>query len=148
MQTVAKVDRDSARRLGVVASSIDAALYDAFGQRQVATIYTELNQYHVVMEWSPRYTRSPNALGDIYVPATHTVVSAGQAVVTENSAAANGAVKAGPGGAGGGANNGTNGVTNSVTATAPAARRTAAANSTANRARRTPRRRRSRPTRG
>ncbi len=39
-------------------------MYDAFGQRQVAIIYTDLNQYHVVMEWAPLYTQSPNALGD------------------------------------------------------------------------------------
>ena len=50
-------------------AAIDAALYNAFGQRQVATIYDELNQYHVVMEWAPRYTQSPNALADVYVPA-------------------------------------------------------------------------------
>ncbi|MEP7298939.1 MAG: efflux RND transporter permease subunit, partial [Burkholderiales bacterium] len=69
VQTTVKVDRDAAKQLGVTSSSIDAALYNAFGQRQVATIYTELNQYHVVMEWAPGYTTSPNALADIYVPA-------------------------------------------------------------------------------
>jgi multidrug efflux pump len=69
VQTVVKVDRDSARRVGVTSTAVDAALYDAFGQRQVATIYTELNQYHVVMEWAAGYTTSPNALGDIYVAA-------------------------------------------------------------------------------
>ena len=68
VQTSVTVDRDAARRLGVSTGAIDAALYNAFGQRQVATIYTELNQYHVVMEWAPRYTTSPNALADIYVP--------------------------------------------------------------------------------
>ena len=70
VQTNVKVDRDAAKRLGVASSAIDAALYNAFGQRQVATIYTELNQYHVVMEWAPGYTTSPNALADIYVPAS------------------------------------------------------------------------------
>jgi multidrug efflux pump len=88
VQTTVKVDRDSAKRLGVSSSSIDAALYNAFGQRQVATIYTELNQYHVVMEWAPGYTTSPNALADIYVPATRIVNSGGQAVATESTAAA------------------------------------------------------------
>jgi multidrug efflux pump len=61
----------------------------------VATIYTELNQYHVVMEWAPGYTRSPNALDDVYVAATRTVVSGGQAVPTESTAppqAGNGAI--------------------------------------------------------
>ena len=86
VQTNVKVDRDSAKRLGVSSSAIDAALYNAFGQRQVATIYTELNQYHVVMEWAPGYTTSPNALADIYVPASRIVNSGGQAVVAESSA--------------------------------------------------------------
>jgi multidrug efflux pump len=86
VQTSVKVDRDAAKRLGVSSSAIDAALYDAFGQRQVATIYTELNQYHVVMEWAPGYTRGPNALSDVYVPATKTVVSGGKAVSVESTA--------------------------------------------------------------
>ena len=86
VETVVKVDPDSARRLGLTSTSIDNALYNAFGQRQVATIYTELNQYHVVMEWAPRYTRSPNALKDIYVPATKTSVVAGQTVTTQVAA--------------------------------------------------------------
>ncbi|GER09810.1 nodulation protein [Variovorax boronicumulans] len=88
VETVAKVDRDSARRLGLTSTAIDNALYNAFGQRQVATIYTELNQYHVVMEWAPGYTRSPNALRDVYVPATKTSVVAGQAVTTQVAATA------------------------------------------------------------
>ncbi|MES1161817.1 MAG: efflux RND transporter permease subunit, partial [Rhizobacter sp.] len=98
VETMVKVDRDAAKRLGVSSSAIDAALYNAFGQRQVATIYTELNQYHVVMEWAPRYTTSPNALADIYVPATRIVNSGGQAVVVESTAtAAAPAVSANPG---------------------------------------------------
>ncbi|MEP6739139.1 MAG: efflux RND transporter permease subunit [Caldimonas sp.] len=87
VQTVVKVDRDTAKRMGVSSSAIDSALYDAFGQRQVATVYTELNQYHVVMEWAPGYTTSPNALADIYVPATRIVNSGGQAVATESTGA-------------------------------------------------------------
>ncbi|MEO7056737.1 MAG: efflux RND transporter permease subunit, partial [Caldimonas sp.] len=69
VETRVEVDRDSASRLGLTASAIDSALYNAFGQRQVATIYDELNQYHVVMEWAPRYAQGPNALADVYVPA-------------------------------------------------------------------------------
>jgi multidrug efflux pump len=88
VQTTVKVDRDSAKQLGVSSSAIDAALYNAFGQRQVATIYTELNQYHVVMEWAPGYTTSPNALADIYVPATRIVESGGTAVAVESTTAA------------------------------------------------------------
>ncbi|HEX7864098.1 MAG TPA: efflux RND transporter permease subunit [Variovorax sp.] len=86
VETMAKVDPDSARRLGLTSTAIDNALYNAFGQRQVATIYTELNQYHVVMEWAPRYARSPNALSDVYVPATKTSVVAGQTVTTQVAA--------------------------------------------------------------
>jgi multidrug efflux pump len=69
VESYVEVDRDSASRLGVTASQIDNALYDAFGQRQVATIYDELNQYHVILEWAPRYALSPNALADLYVAA-------------------------------------------------------------------------------
>jgi multidrug efflux pump len=87
VQTVVKVDRDAAKRLGVSSNAIDSALYNAFGQRQVATIYTELNQYHVVMEWAPGYTTSPNALADIYVPATRLATSGGQTVAVESTAA-------------------------------------------------------------
>ena len=56
IQTMVQVNYEEARRLGLTASSIDNAMYNAFGQRQVATIYTELNQYHVVMEWAQPYT--------------------------------------------------------------------------------------------
>ena len=62
------VDRQAAARLGVNSRSINNALYDAFGQRSVATIYSDLNQYSVIMEWAPEYTRGPPALQDIYVP--------------------------------------------------------------------------------
>lgn len=68
-ETFVEVDRESAARLGVSASAVDAALYNAFGQRSVATIYGELNQYSVIMEWAPEYTRGPPALKDIFVPA-------------------------------------------------------------------------------
>src|SRR5216117_641105 len=63
------IDRDTAARLGITAQAIDDTLYDAFGQRQVSTMYTQLNQYHVVMEVAPRYWQSPETLRDIYVRA-------------------------------------------------------------------------------
>ena len=63
------VDRATASRFGINSRDIDNALYDAFGQRQVSTIYTSLNQYHVIMEVAPQYSQSPSALSDIYVPA-------------------------------------------------------------------------------
>ena len=61
------VDRDAAYRLGLSASLIDETLYDAFGQRQVATIYTATNQYKVVLEVQPQFQRDPAALSKIYV---------------------------------------------------------------------------------
>ncbi|MFM7657687.1 MAG: efflux RND transporter permease subunit, partial [Burkholderiaceae bacterium] len=68
VETFVRVDRDAATRLGVSSRDINNALYNAFGQRQVATLYGELNQYRVIMEHNPMYTRSPQALNDIYVP--------------------------------------------------------------------------------
>ena len=61
------IDRDTASRLGITPQLIDDTLYDAFGQRQVSTIFTQLNQYHVVLEVAPRYQQNPDALKDIYV---------------------------------------------------------------------------------
>ncbi|MBU6292968.1 MAG: efflux RND transporter permease subunit, partial [Burkholderiales bacterium] len=68
VETFVRVDRDAATRLGISSRDINNALYNAFGQRQVATLYGELNQYRVIMEHNPAYTRSPQALNDIYVP--------------------------------------------------------------------------------
>ena len=61
------IDRDTASRLGVLPQAIDDTLYDAFGQRQVSTIFTQLNQYHVVLEVAPRFQQNPDALKEIYV---------------------------------------------------------------------------------
>jgi len=61
------IDRDTASRLGISASAIDQVLYDAFGQREVSTMYTGLNQYYVVMEVDPKYQLSPDALNGIFV---------------------------------------------------------------------------------
>ncbi len=62
------IDRDAASRLGISASLIDETLYDAFGQRQVATIYTSTNQYKVVLEIDPKLQRDPTALSKIFMP--------------------------------------------------------------------------------
>ncbi|MFA7239755.1 MAG: multidrug efflux RND transporter permease subunit [Sulfuricellaceae bacterium] len=67
LQTTLVIDRPTAARLGLTIRLIDATLYDAFGQRQVSTIYSDLNQYHVVMEVAPQYRQSPKSLDDIYV---------------------------------------------------------------------------------
>ena len=61
------IDRDTASRLGITPQNIDDALDDAFGQRQVSTIFTQLNQYHVVLEVAPRFQRNPSSLENIYV---------------------------------------------------------------------------------
>jgi multidrug efflux pump len=61
------IDRATASRLGVTASTIDATLYDAFGQRQVSTMFTQLNQYHVVLEVDPAFQQDPRSLQNIHV---------------------------------------------------------------------------------
>jgi multidrug efflux pump len=67
LETEVVIDRDSASRLGIGMQQIDDTLYDAFGQRLVSTMYTQLNQYHVVMEVEPGYRRNPDSLDDMYV---------------------------------------------------------------------------------
>jgi multidrug efflux pump len=67
LETDVTYDRATASRLGLTVSELDSTLYDAFGQRQVSTIYNALNQYHVIMEVAPRYWQSPQSLDDIYV---------------------------------------------------------------------------------
>ncbi len=67
LETNITIDRVAASRLGLSMSQIDNTLYDAFGQRQVSTIYEAQNQYHVVMEVEPRYWQSPTALNQIYI---------------------------------------------------------------------------------
>jgi multidrug efflux pump len=67
LETDLVIDRDSTARLGLTPSQVDNTLYDAFGQRQVSTIYSALNQYHVIMEVAPQYWQSPETLKDIYV---------------------------------------------------------------------------------
>jgi multidrug efflux pump len=61
------IDRRTASRLGVSSATIDDTLYDAFGQEQISTMFTQLNQYHVVLEVDPRFQRNPRSLQDIYV---------------------------------------------------------------------------------
>ncbi|MYM92909.1 efflux RND transporter permease subunit [Duganella vulcania] len=68
VETFVTIDKNSASRLGLSARDVDNALYDSFGQRQVATIYGELNQYHVIMEVPREFAKSPAALNDVHVP--------------------------------------------------------------------------------
>jgi multidrug efflux pump len=67
MATSLTIDRATASRFGITPAAIDNTLYDAFGQRQINTLYTELNQYHVILETDPRFQLSPAMLHDIYI---------------------------------------------------------------------------------
>jgi multidrug efflux pump len=67
LESMVTIDRASAARLNIQPAQIDNTLYDAFGQRQVSTIYNPLNQYHVVMEVAPKYWQSPDMLNQIYI---------------------------------------------------------------------------------
>ena len=85
------IDRDSASRLGILPADIDNTLYDAFGQRQVSTIYTQLNQYRVVLEADPQFQQTPDSLKNIYVHSsngTQVPLSAFTSVTTSPAALA------------------------------------------------------------
>jgi len=88
------IDRDAASRLGITASAIDNVLYDAFGQREVSTMYTALNQYYVVMEVDPQYQLSPDALNGIYIKANNVVGATTTMPATVAAASATPAVSA------------------------------------------------------
>ena len=66
-QVYLSIDRVTASRLGITASQIDNTLYDAFGQRQISTLFTQLNQYHVILEALPDFQKDPNTLNNIYI---------------------------------------------------------------------------------
>ncbi|KDB06029.1 acriflavin resistance protein [Burkholderia sp. lig30] len=70
LEAMVTIDRETASRLGIKPSQIDNTLYDAFGQRQVSTIYNPLNQYHVVMEVAPKYWQSPEMLDQVWISTT------------------------------------------------------------------------------
>ena len=70
LQAKLVIDRDTASRMGITPETLDNALYDAFGQRQVSTMYRPLNQYHVVMEVAPQFQQTPEALQNIYLKST------------------------------------------------------------------------------
>ncbi len=96
VETQLAIDSDAAARLGISNRAISNTLYDAFGQRQVATIYNEINQYHVIEEVAPKYARNPGALANIYVSgASASGISASAFQVGNNGASAS-AVSSGP----------------------------------------------------
>ncbi len=82
------IDRVSASRLGIAPSTLDQTLYDAFGQRQINTMYTQLNQYHVIMEAQPEFTHDPNRLDKIYIQGNASSGASGAAASTSFSASA------------------------------------------------------------
>ena len=94
VETYVTIDKESAARMGISTRDVTNALYNAFGQRQVANIYDELNQYHVVMGVAQKYAQSPEALKDVYVPARPTGGSSGVVSSTTGTAAAAGAAGA------------------------------------------------------
>ena len=89
VETFIDIDRDRAAQLGVTTSAINSALYNAFGQRSVATMYADMNQYSVVMEWAPEFAQSPVVLRDVFVPAGRVSAAAsGDAAATSSATAA------------------------------------------------------------
>jgi multidrug efflux pump len=74
------IDRPTASRMGITPQMIDETLYDAFGQREVSTLYTQLNQYHVVLEVMPQFQQTPDDLKDIYIRSALAPTSSGTAV--------------------------------------------------------------------
>ena len=87
VETMVTVDKDTASRLGITSRDVDNALYNGFGQRQVATIYGDTNQYKVIMEVAPRFRQSPESLKDIYVPARSAGVGVANAASLVNPSA-------------------------------------------------------------
>ncbi len=88
------IDRATASRFGITPSTIDNTLYDAFGQRQINTQYTQLNQYHVILETDPRFQSDPNKLNDIYIQSAATSSTSGETASNtagSSSGAGNGA---------------------------------------------------------
>lgn len=77
LQSFVTINRDAASQLGVTADQVDNTLYDAFGQRQVSTMYTAMNQYHVVMEVAPKFWQRPETLNQIYLTSNQVVSNVG-----------------------------------------------------------------------
>ncbi|MGA8865380.1 MAG: efflux RND transporter permease subunit, partial [Candidatus Sulfotelmatobacter sp.] len=90
LQADISIDRDTASRLGILPAAIDNTLYDAFGQRLVSTIFTQLNQYHVVLEVAPNFAQNPEDLKDIYVRPSSSVPTTGAPTANAPSATTSG----------------------------------------------------------
>jgi multidrug efflux pump len=87
------IDRITASRLGIAPATIDNTLYDAFGQRQINTMYTQLNQYHVILEAGPQFQQDPNTLQNLYIQANASSGSSGPGA--SNSFSSSGSASAG-----------------------------------------------------
>jgi multidrug efflux pump len=83
-----EIDRVTASRLGIAPSTIDNTLYDAYGQRQISTLYTQTNQYHVVLEVTPELQRSPESLGALYIQSNASAGASGTGASTSFSSSA------------------------------------------------------------
>jgi multidrug efflux pump len=83
-----EIDRVTASRLGIAPSTIDNTLYDAFGQREISTLYTQTNQYHVVLETAPKWQQNPGSLNDIYLQSNASSGASGAGAVTSFSSSA------------------------------------------------------------
>ncbi|MDR3799664.1 MAG: efflux RND transporter permease subunit [Terracidiphilus sp.] len=82
------IDRVTASRLGIAPTTIDNTLYDAYGQREISTLYTQLNQYHVVLEVAPEWQLNPDKLGDLYIQASSSSGATGTGAATSFSSSA------------------------------------------------------------
>jgi len=82
------IDRVTASRLGIAPTTIDNTLYDSYGQRQISTLYTQLNQYHVVLETAPQWQQNPANLGDLYIQSNASSGASGAAAATNFSSSA------------------------------------------------------------
>jgi multidrug efflux pump len=82
------IDRVTASRLGIAPTTIDNTLYDAYGQREINTLYTQLNQYHVILETAPEWQRDPSRLGDLYIQSNASSGATGAGAATSYSSSA------------------------------------------------------------
>ena len=85
------IDRVTASRLGIAPTTIDSTLYDAYGQREINTLYTQLNQYHVILETAPQWQQNPNNLGDLYIQSSASSGASGASAVNSYSTSASAA---------------------------------------------------------
>ncbi|HEY1742467.1 MAG TPA: efflux RND transporter permease subunit, partial [Granulicella sp.] len=86
------IDRATASRLNITPDQIDSTLYDAFGQRQISTLYTQSNQYHVILEALPEFQKNPSKLNDIYIQSSSSSSSSAQSTSSRTSSSSSGVI--------------------------------------------------------